>query len=75
MRLKWRLWFINIPLQPGDYAFTLIEGAKNVKISPLKIKKDKQNKRTTDSYKIGNLAVLHMRAWIANLLGFADVVN
>jgi hypothetical protein len=52
---------IDIPLQPGDYAITLIEGAKNVKVPPLKIETDKQNKETTDSYKIGNWAVLHMR--------------
>jgi hypothetical protein len=51
---------IDIPLQPGDYAITLIEGAKNVKVPTLKIKTNKQNKGK-DSYNIGNWAVLHIR--------------
>lgn len=52
---------IDVPLKPGDYGITLIEGAKNVKVHPLMPKQYTRSLGAGGNYTIGNWAILRIR--------------
>jgi hypothetical protein len=52
---------IDVPLKPGDYGVTLIEGAKKVRVHPLLPIQDKRSFIAEGNYMIGNWAIMRIR--------------
>jgi len=53
---------VEIPLRPGEYGITLIEGARGIQVHPLEPEQYKRSLGAGGNYSVGNWAILMIRA-------------
>lgn len=53
---------VEIPLRPGEYGVTLIEGARGIQVHPLNPEQYKRSLGAGGNYSVGNWAILMIRA-------------